>query len=194
MRTHFLWNAGDSSGSSFPVYNHPSSDSLKMTRIKHWTVGRQNPLFLLQNLLIASKLTNNSVSGCCCTLLARINVLRHLDVSSNEPKPLLKFLNRLSPFLRLRVKLLGSFKGALLPNLNKMVERKLLITGVRQHENIFQISRTNLRTWLSTLRLGSNNVQGRNNVCWGVTDIENRHHLTVKIYLIIVTVNDIKVR
>ena len=133
-------------------------DSLTMTRIKHWNVARQNSLFLLQNLLIASKLPNNSVSGCCCTLLAGINVLRYLDVSSNESSPLLQLRNLLSPFLRLRLRLLDSFKGALLPNLNKMVERELLITGVQKHENILQITRTILRVGLRTLRLEANNV------------------------------------
>lgn len=133
-------------------------DSLTMTRIRHWTVARQNPRFLLHNLLIASKLPNNSVSGCCCTLLARINVLRYLDVSSNESSPLVQLRNLLSPFLRPRLRLLGSFRGALLPNLNKMVERKLLITGIQKHENIFQITRTILRAGLRTLRLGANNV------------------------------------
>jgi hypothetical protein len=53
--------------------------------------------------------------------------------------------------------LLGSFKGALLPNLNKMIDREL-ITGVRQHENIFNIACSNLRAWLSSLRLGAKNV------------------------------------
>ena len=39
-----------------------------------------------------------------------------------------------------------------------MVERELLIMGVQQYKNIFQISRTNLRAGLSALRPGANNV------------------------------------
>jgi hypothetical protein len=54
--------------------------SLKMTSRNQilLNLARQKPL-LLQNLLVATKHPHNSLSSCCFSLLARIDVLRHLD-------------------------------------------------------------------------------------------------------------------
>ena len=57
--------------------------------------------------------------------------------------------------LRLSLGFLGFLKGALLPNLHKILEPELLIVGVQQLEDVFCKVRTDLRAWLSIIWLGS---------------------------------------
>ena len=55
---------------------------------KHWSLGKQKPLLLLQNLLKASNQPHNSLSSWCCSQLVPINVHRHPDESFSRSMPL----------------------------------------------------------------------------------------------------------
>jgi len=59
-----------------------------LEEIKHWSLVRQRPLIFLQNHPIRSMHSHNSSSTCCCSPLVRIDVLKHLDASLSEFKPL----------------------------------------------------------------------------------------------------------
>ena len=63
---------------------------------EHWILARQRPLFLLQDLFIASKHLHNSKSS-CCSLLIWIDILQHFLASFNELKLLRQFQNCYSP-------------------------------------------------------------------------------------------------
>ena len=94
--------------------------SLKMTcRNQAVKTGWQRPLLLLQNLHIAHKHPHNPLSSCCCSLLVTSNVPIHLDASSSQSKPLSQLQDHHSPLLRLRLRFLSCFNGALLPNFNR---------------------------------------------------------------------------
>lgn len=99
--------------------------------MKHRGLARQRPLLLLQNPLTASKHPHNSLSSCSCSLFVRISVLKHLDADINDSKPLSQLRNHRGPLLKLTVRLLSCFKGALLLNFNQTVKCKLLIMGVK---------------------------------------------------------------
>ena len=61
--------------------------------------------------------------------------------------------------LRLVLKLvifLCFLKGALLPDINKMIEHERPIMGVRQLEDIFNMAHKNLSAWINTLGLEGN--------------------------------------
>ena len=108
---------------------------------------RQRPLLLLQNLLTASKDPHNSVSGCCCSLLVPINVLKDPDANFYQSKSLSQLQNHHGPLHRLRLSFLSFFKGALLPNVNRMVKRELLIMAVQHITDMFSIEHYYLRAW-----------------------------------------------
>jgi hypothetical protein len=108
--------------------------SLKwLEEIKHWNFARQRPVlwcnrwskgpsntpayFILLQNVIARKQRHNPLSSCCSSL---INVLKHLDASFSESKPLNQLWNHHSPLIRLRLQF-SFFKGTLLLNFNNMV-------------------------------------------------------------------------
>jgi hypothetical protein len=95
--------------------------------------------FLHQNLLIASKKPHKSLSSCCRSLLVQINVLKHLDANLHKCKPLTQILNSHGTLVRLSLRFPSSFKCALLPNFNKIVELELLILIVYQLKDTFSI-------------------------------------------------------
>jgi hypothetical protein len=64
-------------------------------------------------------------------MLVGINVLKHLDASLNQSKPLSQLQTRHGPLLKLMLTFLRFFKGVLLPNFNKMAENQFLITVVQ---------------------------------------------------------------
>ena len=148
------------------------NESLTKTwKIKYWTLARKRPL-LLQNLLIASKSPHNSLSRSCCSLLVGINILKHPDVSFSDPTPLSQIQNCHGPLLTLRFWFLSFFKGALLPNFNKIVEREFLTMGVQQLKDTFSTVRTNLRSWLNTVYwIWRRRTWVRNDVSRGITVI-----------------------
>jgi hypothetical protein len=117
-----------------------------MKEIKHWVLMRQRSL-LLQNLLTASKDPHNSLSGCCCSLLCPINVLKGPDATFYQSHPHSQLQNRHGPplTLKFRSRFLSFLTGALLPTFNKMFDSELLIMGVQQLQDIFSIVRTNLQ-------------------------------------------------
>ena len=63
------------------------------------------------------------------------------------------------PLLRLRLRLLSFFKAASLLNFNRIVQRALLIIGVKRFEDNFNIAGTNLRSWLNVVGLGPKDVR-----------------------------------
>ena len=66
----------------WPPTQEAMHESLQMTRrTKHWSLARQRPLPLLQNLLTANK---QPLSSCCCLQLVPINVLRHPDATFTQ--------------------------------------------------------------------------------------------------------------
>lgn len=79
------------------------------------------------------------MSSCCCWLHIHVSGLKHLDAFFSESKPLIELWNHHGPVVRLRLKFLSFFKGALLPNFNKMVEHEIEIVEVQQLEDIFSI-------------------------------------------------------
>ena len=60
--------------------------------------------------------------------------------------------------LSLGLRFLSFFKGALLPNFNKIVKRDLLVIGARQLKHIFSIVAMNVHAWLNVLCLGTNDL------------------------------------
>ena len=102
-----------------------------LQEIKRLSLKRQRPHLLHQNLLTASMHPQNSLPS-CCSLLVRINVLKHLAASFNEPKPLSQLRNHHCSLLGLMRRFLAFVKGTLIPNFNKMVARELLIIGVQK--------------------------------------------------------------
>jgi hypothetical protein len=66
-----------------------------LEQIKHWSLAGQRPLHARRNRLIASKRPRDSLSRSCCSLLIRMDVLRHLDASQLQ--------NRHGPLPRLRL-------------------------------------------------------------------------------------------
>ena len=87
--------------------------------------GERKRLLLFHNPLILCTHPQNTLSFCCCSPLASVDVLKHLDANFNEPKSLRQIRNH-GPFLRLSLGFLTFSKGALLPNFNRMVERQIL--------------------------------------------------------------------
>ena len=82
---------------------------------KHRSPARQRPL-LYQNLPIWSMHPHNSLPRCCNSLIVPANVLRYLDASFIQSKPLSQLKNSQGPLLRLRLRFLCFLKGASLPN------------------------------------------------------------------------------
>lgn len=119
---------------------------------------RQFSLLFLQNLLITSK-HPNPLSSFCCSMPFGVTVLQHLDASFNDSEPLSQLLKRHGRVLRLWHRLLRFLKRVLFQNFNKIVQCELLIVGVRQVEDIFNIVRTNLRAWIGTLGLATNCIR-----------------------------------
>jgi len=74
-------------------------------------------------------------------------------------------------------------KGALLPNFNKICERDLLIAVIQLLEDIFSIGRTDLRFWLSTLVLRTNDVSH------GMT-LFQKEYITEVNYSVLITQTD----
>jgi hypothetical protein len=62
--------------------------------------------------------------------------------------------------LSLGLRFLSFFKGALLPNFNKIVKRELLVMGAR---HIFGIVAVNVHAWLNVLCLATNDIS------WDIT-------------------------
>jgi hypothetical protein len=77
-------------------------------------------------------------------LLFRIDVLKQLGASFSASKPLSQLRNLHGPLLRLRLRFLSLFKGTLLRNFNKIVERELLIVVAQELEDTFSIAGMNL--------------------------------------------------
>jgi hypothetical protein len=94
----------------------------------------------------ASKQPRNPSSSCCCSLLFRIDDLKHFDARCSASKPFGQLQNRRSDLLRLRITFLILFTAALLRNFNKMVERELLIVVLQELEDMFSITPMNLRS------------------------------------------------
>jgi hypothetical protein len=95
---------------------------------------------------------------CYCSQLIRISVFKHFVASFSESKPVSQLSNRHGPLLTVRLMFLSFFKGALLPNLNKMVECEILILVVQHLEDIFNIICLDLHVWLNILSVGAKGV------------------------------------
>ena len=101
----------------------------------------------LQNLLTASKRPHISLCSCRCSLPFPVSPQTPW-CQLHQPKTLSQLEHHHGPLLRLRLSFLSFFKGALLPNFNKMVERDLSIMWVQQLKDIFSIVLKNLGAWL----------------------------------------------
>jgi hypothetical protein len=78
------------------------------------------------------------VYGFCCSLLLRTHVRKQYDDASlSESLLLSENQNNFGFLLRVRLRFLNFFKGALLVNFNKIVELGFPIVGVQQLEDIF---------------------------------------------------------
>ena len=82
-RRHFLLYLGCSSESSSPMSNNTDGDE----QVPEVWRDKGLSLFMLQNILVASKHPRNSLSSYCSSLLVQISVLKHLDASFNHSKP-----------------------------------------------------------------------------------------------------------
>jgi len=71
--------------------------------VKHWRLPRPQPLFILRNLLIASKHPHNSSSSCC----RATHYLKHLDASFSESRPHYQLWKCHGCFLRLRLRFIS---------------------------------------------------------------------------------------
>ena len=71
-------------------------------------------------------------------LVTPVNVNKHLDASVSQSKPLGQLQNRHGPVLRLRCRFPSIFMGALLTNLNMIIEGDFLTMAVQQLEDTFQ--------------------------------------------------------
>jgi hypothetical protein len=87
-------------------------------------------------------------------LLVRIDVFRHFHDTFSDVMPRSQLCNRRDRVLKLRLRFLGFFKGALLLNFKKIVKYETLIMVVHQLEYFFTIVRTNLRAWPHVLMTG----------------------------------------
>jgi len=158
---------GGFSGSSPPVSSSIGGDVRvpEDEEIKYWNQARQG-LFLLRNLCIGSIKHPHNFLSYCCSLVVRINVIRHFDAGFSHSKPLSEPLNRHGPLLklRLRFRFISFIKGALFPNFSKVVECEFLFMGVQQLEDTFSVARTNLPAWLNILGLGANDGRREVNV------------------------------
>jgi hypothetical protein len=152
-----LLNCRQSPGSPTPLpYNSTGDDAPVSEDDSSLTTQRR--LILRQNLIPESKYPHNSLSSRCCSLLLPVNVLRHPDASFSQSKSLGQLQNRHGPNLRLRFRFLSFFKGALLQNFNRVVERDLMIVVLQQLEDTFSILRTNLCPCLKVPGVGTNAV------------------------------------
>lgn len=114
--------------------------------IKHWSVTRRRPLFLLQNL-IESKHPSHSLHRWCSLLLwsAVLTSSTFCDSKSNS-----QLRDRRSCRLSFRFLTLSA---SVLPNFKKIVERESLIIGVHHFEVVSSIVRTNLRDCHNVFRV-----------------------------------------
>jgi len=83
--------------------------------------------------------------------LVPFRALAHPNASSSQSKHLSQLQNRHGSLLRLRLRFLSFFKGALLPNFNTIVDSRLLTEGFPQLEDVFSILHQNLPIYLDIL-------------------------------------------
>ena len=106
-------NVGRSSGSLSPTVQGAMNQSLQMIwRNQSPKTGKTKTSSSL------SEYPYNKQASCSflCSLLIRINALKHIDASFSEPKQLSQLWNCHGPLSRVRQRFLSFFKGALLPN------------------------------------------------------------------------------
>jgi hypothetical protein len=88
IRSHFLFDCSESSGSSFTMSKNASGDArvpddcFTTSNTEEWQ-DKCAPLF--QNILISSPHTHNSLPRCCLSLPS---VHKHPDISFSQSKPL----------------------------------------------------------------------------------------------------------
>ena len=109
----------------YSVPNNPEKRSSQLlcgwslkSRIEQWSLARQRPLLVRQNLLISSKHPHSPMSSCCCSLLVPIIVFKRLDASFGQSKPRSHLQNRRGLLFRLISKFVSPVKGAMPPNFN----------------------------------------------------------------------------
>jgi len=144
---------------SSPVFDNKVSNARVFWRrpaISRWSVLRYRNLRLLKNTLTASKQTRNFLHSHCCLLLVRNNFLKHLVARFSVSKTLRQVPH--GALLALRFMFLGFFRGVLLLNFDKIVERELLIVGFLQLEYTLNIAGTNLSAYLNILRPAENDL------------------------------------
>jgi len=81
-RKHFLLNCRQVMSNAQQQRWWYTSPWRWLEKTEHWILARQRPLFLLQDLFIASKHLHNSKSR-CCSLLIWIDSLQHFLASFN---------------------------------------------------------------------------------------------------------------
>ena len=105
------------------------------------------------------KHSRNSLSSCWWSLFLRITVL--------EPKSLNQLRKRHDYLIRLSLRYHRSFSTLCLRSWT-VVELKFLIMDDQQLEDIVNVTRRNLRTWLHALCLGTNDVR-RGDATWKIS-------------------------
>ena len=148
-----------------------------LEEIRHRSLATQSPVLSLQNLFISSNHPHIPLSSCCRSLLIPLIVYKHLDASFSQSKTLSQLQNRHGPLLRPRLRLLSSFKGAVLMNFDQIVERGLLFMEFQHLEDIFSTARRICALGLTLILRRS-----RTGTVWFYTSTSNKRAARPKLY------------
>ena len=102
------------------------------------------PALLFKSLLIPHKRPHDFLPRCF------ESVVKHLDATFSQSKPLSQIHNRHCSLFRLRIRFLSLLKGALFLSFKGMVERGLQVMGFQHLEDRFSLSYAQIRALVVT--------------------------------------------